>query len=166
MASPLGRFIQSVTVQPCIYWGGLEHSGYSNLAYTLIEEIRVRWDDMSELAREEISDESGSNAKLLVNQDLATGGYVMLGTLGDEIDVDLPDGMTIQIKNASGVITDAGTGKHRFILVDGEKIVDNDGEFITTEYHPKGLHGAFEIKTFSKLSEFRSTVDFIRTATL
>lgn len=122
---------------------------------------------MAELEREQIGDESGSSAKLLVNQDLSTGGYVMLGELGDEIEgKPLPDGMTVRIKNAGGVITDGGTGKHRYILIDGERVVDNEGEFITTEYHPKGLHGAFEIKGFSKVSEFRSTTEFIRTVTL
>jgi len=74
------KFIESVCVQPAVYWGNPEPDGYGGMTYSDPVEIKVRWDDTTEIVTDKDGKERVSKAELLVTDDLSTEGIVWLGS--------------------------------------------------------------------------------------
>ena len=161
LASPLIRFIESVTVQDSIYWGMPTPGNFTSYDYGLIKEIKVRLDDSAELFREQIGDESSSSSKVLVNEDLDIGGYIMLGSFGEEA---TEGGSPIPVEDDLIIMKADGTVSVNHLIF--ENLIDDEGNPIDTRYVPKGLSDAFEIRKFMKTPLFRSKDEFVRNAYL
>lgn len=102
MSSSIIRFIDKVCVQTAVYWPTPVADGYGQMNYGVAEEVKVRWDGVSDVKVLKDGQEVIPTAKILINQALELFGYLYLGTL-DDLDSD-PEPITsgasqiIQIK--------------------------------------------------------------------
>jgi hypothetical protein len=84
MASGIIKFLKKkVCVQTAIYWEYQGTDAYGNKTYTDPVEIRVRWDDQTELVRDDTGKEVASKAQVQVLQDLEVDSWLYLGSLSD-----------------------------------------------------------------------------------
>ncbi len=77
------RFIKKITVQTAVYWGFPVNDGFGGFTYSIIIDIKCRWDGVTELITNSKGKEVVSSAKLLVDIDLNEEGYLYLGSLND-----------------------------------------------------------------------------------
>ena len=129
MVSPLLKFVQSVTVQTALYWAAPVPNGFGGYTYSAPVEIAVRWDDVVTIfkdvgsqgpARAEQGREVMSDAQLLVNQELAVGGRVLLARLTDFLPIQLQDPVAL--------------GAREIIKVGKNPLFRSKTEFVHTAY--------------------------------
>ena len=87
------RVIQKFTVQDAIYWASPQPDGFGGFTYGDPQEIKVRWEDKTQVVIGADGKEVTSGAELLVNLDLDLESRVMLGSLDDVGSDDTPEGL-------------------------------------------------------------------------
>lgn len=92
------KFIEKVCVQTAVYWAPLDSDGYGGMIYADPREIKVRWDDVTEVIKADNGEEITSRARLLVTEKLEYKGCVWLGKLNE---------LSIDKKNDPRMILDA-----------------------------------------------------------
>lgn len=76
-------FIERVCVQDAIYWEYDGTDGFSNPEFKDPVDIKVRWDEKTEVISDSNGEEYISHTQLLVPQDLKVNGYVKLGQVAE-----------------------------------------------------------------------------------
>lgn len=138
-------FIKSVCVQTAIYWGNPVPNGKGGYTFDDPVSIKVRWDDVNELIRDNNGVDFLSVAQVLVTQDLSNGGYLWLGGLEFLYDVN-------------GELLHDVNGE---VLIVGSPFSDD-----VILSNPVSVPDAYMIGKFDKSPEFRSTTNFVRIAHL
>lgn len=77
------QFISKVCVQTAVYWGNPVNDGFGQKTFDEPREIMVRWTDKQQLVKGSDGKDYASSAEVLVQEDLALGGLIYLGTLED-----------------------------------------------------------------------------------
>lgn len=85
------RFIKRVCVQTAIYWEFKGPDGFGGYEFEDACEIKVRWDDTSEVVKDNDGKEIVSSARILTPEDLKDKGYLLLGDFEANPDYD-PEG--------------------------------------------------------------------------
>jgi len=78
--------IASLLNQTATYWAPGSNDGYGGLLYPTKVEIVCRWQNVSELFRDSKGREAMSLAIVYTTEELATGGYLLIGNAGLEIE--------------------------------------------------------------------------------
>lgn len=73
-------FIDKVCVQTAVYWAPGTLTGYGDTRSWTCTEVKVRWDDETEVITNRYGKQVVSNAQILINDDLNTEGIIFLGT--------------------------------------------------------------------------------------
>lgn len=73
-------FIDKVCVQTAVYWAPGTLTGYGDTRSWTCMEVKVRWDDETELITNHYGKEVVSNAQIMVNANLDPEGMIYLGT--------------------------------------------------------------------------------------
>lgn len=146
--SPILEFVDSVLVQPAIYWGEPVPDGYGNNIYSDVRQIMVRWEERSQMVVSNEGKEVVSRAEVLVNEDLSINGWIALGALDIHIG-----------ERHVGLVTSKG-----------EIITTSKGEVITASVahypSPEEFPNAGQILEFRKTPLFRSKDEFVRSVLL
>jgi len=79
----IDKFVKRVCVQTAVYWGSPTPDGYGGLTFDDPVEIACRWEDKTELNREDIARNFTCKSEVLVTQDLDVNGWLYLGELTD-----------------------------------------------------------------------------------
>lgn len=115
------KFIKRLCVQTAIYWGSPVDDGYGKKEFDDPVEIKVRWDDTTDLIRSVDGKEVACKSKIIVQQDVDLGGYLMLGSL-DDIDSGLSD------------TPQDITGAYEIIRLDKTPLFRKTDQFVRTAY--------------------------------
>ena len=91
MARGIEKFIEKVAVQTAVYWGVPINDGYGGFSFSWPVEIKVRWEDKTEVLTASDGSQYVSKARLLVTQDVDVDGYLYLGSLADLNSAQLTD---------------------------------------------------------------------------
>lgn len=84
MANAIIKFLgKKVCIQTAVYWGNPIKDTYGNMTYDSPIEISVRWDDQTDLVRDDTGKEIASKAQVQVLQDLEVDSWLYLGSLND-----------------------------------------------------------------------------------
>jgi len=84
MTSGIIKFLNKyVCIQTAVYWKYTGMDAYGNRAYVDPIEIEVRWDNQTELIRDDNGKEVASKAQVQVLQDLEVDSWLYLGSLSD-----------------------------------------------------------------------------------
>lgn len=83
MGKQIEKFLQKLSVQTAVYWAFAGVDGYGQATYATPKEIPVRWEDTSKIVSTAKSTEYVCKAQVIVNEDLAKGSYLYLGSLSD-----------------------------------------------------------------------------------
>jgi hypothetical protein len=94
------KTIQRFCVQTAVYWGNPQNDGFGGFTFDDPIDLEpptngVRWEDKTQLAVGANGAETGSDAEVLVCQDLDLDGYLYLGSLDDLSDDEKADPMTV-----------------------------------------------------------------------
>ena len=88
--------------QDAVYWSAPIDNGEGGLTWTAGVEIKVRWEDVTEIISTKTGEEITSMAKVTVKQDVDERGMLFLGTI-DDLDsgqdadpVDIPNAYEIK----------------------------------------------------------------------
>lgn len=73
-------FIDKVCVQTAVYWAPGTLTGYGDTRSWTCMEVKVRWDDETELITNHYGKEVVSNAQIMINANLDPEGMIYLGT--------------------------------------------------------------------------------------
>jgi len=111
------KFIESVCVQPAVYWPAPEIDGFGGIDYGSPEQRYVRWEDKAEVVVDSEGREIVSRAEVMTPEDMDIQGKLWLGELTS--------------------------------LSESQKA------------DPKGIEGAYEIKTKMRSPLFRSIDEFV-----
>ena len=76
-------FVESVCVQPVIYWGTPVDDGYGGKTYDDPVQIYCRWDGSAKLVTDAKGKEFVCVAEVMVTQELDIDGMLYLGTFED-----------------------------------------------------------------------------------
>uniref|UniRef100_A0A6M3IQQ1 Uncharacterized protein n=1 Tax=viral metagenome TaxID=1070528 RepID=A0A6M3IQQ1_9ZZZZ len=86
----------SMLSQTAVYWGAPQPDGGGGYTFADAVEISCRWEDTSEMTRRaDTGEETVASAVVYVNQDLAIGGFLYLGTLDDLDSGETVDPLTV-----------------------------------------------------------------------
>ena len=84
MASGIIKFLKKyVCIQTAVYWECEGTDAYGNTSYSDPVELSVRWDEQTELIRDNWGKEVASKAQVQVLQDLKVDGWLYLGSLNE-----------------------------------------------------------------------------------
>ena len=79
------KFIESVCVQPVVYWEPIGKDQYGKDTFYVPIEITCRWESLTAVEQQAFNRGPGEaetvSAKILIPQDVKVGGYLWLGTL-------------------------------------------------------------------------------------
>ena len=89
------KFIESVCVQPTVYWEVNGLDGFGGRAYKNPVEIYVRWDHETRVVKSTNGEELIVKGKILTTQDLTVQGLLTLGSLADFTPLQLNDPKSI-----------------------------------------------------------------------
>jgi hypothetical protein len=94
------KTIQRFCVQTAVYWGNPQNDGFGGFTFDDPIDLEpptngVRWEDKTQLVVGANGAETGSDAEVLVCQDLDLDGYLYLGSLDDLSDDEKADPMTV-----------------------------------------------------------------------
>lgn len=78
-------------VQDAVYWAPGAPDGYGGRTYATPAELKCRWEDTARRARGPDGEEFITTAVVWVDEDLALGGLLYLGTLADLTDSEEAD---------------------------------------------------------------------------
>lgn len=81
--SSIEKFIKKVCVQTAVYWGNPKPDGMGGTEYDDPVEVKVRWDDVTEVIKDGQGKDINSRAKILTPVDFQEQGYLFLGRLED-----------------------------------------------------------------------------------
>jgi len=98
------KFLNSICVQPAVYWGGNVKDGYGGETFSIIKQINCRWEDKMEIVVNKDAEQVTSKAKILVMDDLNLGGWLWLGSLADLQNVNSNWQDPKQVENAFRII--------------------------------------------------------------
>lgn len=79
MSSGIIKFIEKVCVQTATYWGAPTSDGYGGFTFASPVSIMVRWDEKIEVFTDKQGKEYRSKAVVMTPDNIAEGGYLMLG---------------------------------------------------------------------------------------
>ena len=93
-------FIKKVCVQPAVYWQYNGSDGQGGSAFLNAVEIKVRWDEGTEVLSDSRGQEFTSHAQVLTPGNLVEQSYLWLGSLEDlpleQDPVELPQAFAIK----------------------------------------------------------------------
>lgn len=73
--------IDRMRKQTAVYWGSPKPDGFGGVVFDPPREISVRWEQSASKFTDPSGQEQVSKAKVYVGEDLALGGFLMLGEL-------------------------------------------------------------------------------------
>jgi len=87
-------------VQTAVYWGNPQNDGFGGFTFDDPIDLEpptngVRWEDKTQLVVSANGAETGSDAEVLVCQDLDLDGYLYLGSLDDLSESEQANPMTV-----------------------------------------------------------------------
>jgi len=88
--------IAEFIVQTAVYWAPGAEDGYGSKVWGTPVEVDCRWDETTELVKNNNGEEVIAKASVLVNDDLKEGGYLLLGSLDDLDSAEEADPMTVE----------------------------------------------------------------------
>lgn len=98
-ATGIEKFITKVCVQPAVYWGSPKANGTGGYTYAPARLIYVRWDDKIQSVSINRGKEVTSIAELIVTEDLALQGMLLLNHTLAEVTglnpLNIPDAVEI-----------------------------------------------------------------------
>lgn len=83
----ISKFIESICVQPAVYWGVPVPDGYGGFTFTTPVAIMVRWDEKTQLVINQTGQQVVSNAEIFVTGEKDVGGLIYLGDISDWITI-------------------------------------------------------------------------------
>jgi hypothetical protein len=94
------KTIQRFCVQTAVYWGNPQNDGFGGFTFDDPIDLEpptngVRWEDKTQLVVSANGAETGSDAEVLVCQDLDLDGYLYLGSLDDLSESEQANPMTV-----------------------------------------------------------------------
>jgi hypothetical protein len=84
-------FIRRNLNQTLVYWGNPQDDGEGGYEFDDPVEIRGRCEYRTEIVRSDMNEEHVSRARIYLEQPVAEGGYLFLGTLDEIGDTGHPD---------------------------------------------------------------------------
>lgn len=98
-AKGIEKFITKICVQPAVYWGTPKANGTGGYTYASPRLIFVRWDDKIQSVSVNRGKEVTSIAELIVTEDLALQGMLLLNHTLEEVSglspLNIPDAVEI-----------------------------------------------------------------------
>lgn len=79
----ISKFIESICVQPAVYWAPGTPDGYGGMSFGSPTAISVRWDEKTQLVINQTGQQVVSNAEIFVTSEKEVGGLIYLGALTD-----------------------------------------------------------------------------------
>jgi len=122
MASGIIKFLKKyVCVQTAVYWECEGTDAYGNVNYSDPVELSVRWDEQTELIRDNWGKEVASKAQVQVLQDLKVDGWLYLGSLSELSSSEQDDPVSI-------------ANTYKVIRFDKNPLFNSISEYVRTVY--------------------------------
>lgn len=121
------KLVKKFTVQKCVYWGNPVRDGKGGFNFDAPIEIDCRWEDKQEFIEQYWGNKLSTQAKVLVNIDIARGSYLLNSTLAEAQALATANGYDINKPKEF---------PFAFVVIQFEKIpmVMKDDDFVRTAF--------------------------------